>query len=294
MSSTTSHDPRRGPTPPFGEQEQPRPGSEAEMDPRPDYGEDSYRGSGKLEGLVALITGGDSGIGRAVALAYAREGADVAIAYLNEDEDARETARVVEDAGRRALTIPGDLSDAAHCRETVEQTVRELGRLDILVNNAATQSTHEKFVDIPDEEIERAFQTNVLPMFWLCKAAIPHLKPGSSIINTASIQAFDPSPSLLHYSATKGAIVTFTKGLSSELIEQGIRVNAVAPGPVWTPLIAATMEGDKVSTFGETNPTKRPAQPAELAPAYVFLASHDGVFVVGEVIGVTGGRLLPS
>jgi NAD(P)-dependent dehydrogenase (short-subunit alcohol dehydrogenase family) len=294
MSSTTSRDPRRGPTPKFAEQEQERPGSEAQMDPRPDYGEDSYRGSGKLEGLVALITGGDSGIGRAVALAYAREGADVAIAYLNEHEDARETARVVEEAGRRALTIPGDLADAAHCRETVEQTVRELGRLDILVNNAATQSTHERFVDIPDEEVERAFHTNVFPLFYLSKAAIPHLEPGSSIINTTSIQAFEPSPSLLHYSATKGAIVTFTKGLSTELIEQGIRVNAVAPGPVWTPLIAATMEAEKVASFGETNPTKRPAQPAELAPAYVFLASRDGVFVVGEVIGVTGGKLLPS
>jgi len=294
MSETTHRDPRTGPTPPFGEQQQERPGSEQQMQPRPDYGEDSYRGSGKLDGLAALITGGDSGIGRAVALAYAREGADVAIAYLNEHEDARETVRIVEQEGRRALAIAGDLSDRAHCREVVEQTVRELGQLDILVNNAATQTTHESFLEIPDEEIERVFHTNVLPLFWLSKAAIPHLRPGSAIINTTSIQAFDPSPSLLHYSATKGAIVTFTKGLSTELIEQGIRVNAVAPGPVWTPLIAATMEADKVKDFGKTNPTGRPAQPAELAPAYVFLAAKDSAFVVGEVIGVTGGRLLPS
>jgi NAD(P)-dependent dehydrogenase (short-subunit alcohol dehydrogenase family) len=294
MSQTTHRDPRSGPTPPFDEQEQRRPGSEQQMDPKPDYGEDSYRGSGKLDGLVALITGGDSGIGRAVALAYAREGADVAISYLNEEEDARETVRIVEKEGRKALRIPGDISDRDHCRKMVEQVVRELGQLDILVNNAATQSTHESFLEIPDEEIERVFDTNVLPMFWLCKAAIPHLKPGSAIINTTSIQAFDPSPSLLHYSSTKGAIVTFTKGLATELVEKGIRVNGVAPGPVWTPLIAATMEADKVAHFGESNPTERPAQPAELAPAYVFLASKDAAFVIGEVIGVTGGRLLPS
>jgi NAD(P)-dependent dehydrogenase (short-subunit alcohol dehydrogenase family) len=264
------------------------------MEPNPDYGEDSYRGSGKLEGLVALITGGDSGIGRAVALAYAREGADVAISYLDEHEDAKETVRLVEESGRRAVAIPGDLSERGHCHEVVERTVRELDRLDVLVNNAATQSTHQRFVDIPDEEIEKVVTTNLLPLFWLCKAAIPHLGPGSAIINTASIQAFDPSPPLLHYSTTKGAIVTFTKGLSQELVEQGIRVNAVAPGPVWTPLIASTMDAEKVSKFGETNPTGRPAQPAELAPAYVFLASHDAVFVIGEVIGVTGGQLLPS
>jgi NAD(P)-dependent dehydrogenase (short-subunit alcohol dehydrogenase family) len=294
MNQTFTRDPRSGPRPPFGEQEQARPGSEAQLRPRPDYGEQSYRGSGKLTDLRALVTGGDSGIGRAVALAFAREGADVAIGYLDEDEDAAETLRAVEDAGRRGLTLRGDLRDAAHCRELVERTVEELGGLDILVNNAATQTTHERFVDIPDEEVVDVLHTNLVPLFRLCKAAVPHLPPGGAIINTASIQAFDPTPALLHYSVTKAAIVAFTKGLSQELVEQGIRVNAVAPGPVWTPLIAATMDGEKVSHFGETNPTGRPAQPAELAPAYVFLASADARFVIGEVIGVTGGRLLPS
>ncbi len=239
------------------------------------------------------MTGADSGIGRAVALAFAREGADVVISYLEEDEDAAETARLVEAAGRQAIQVRGDLGDPKNCRRVIDETVSKLGRLDILVNNAATQTVHDSFEEITDEEVERVFRTNVFPLFTLCRTAIPLMPAGGAIINTASIQAYDPAPVLLHYASTKGAIVTFTKGLSKELIEKGIRVNAVAPGPVWTPLIAATMPPEEVSTFGESNPTGRPAQPAELAPAYVFLASADSRFITGEVIGVTGGKLLP-
>jgi NAD(P)-dependent dehydrogenase (short-subunit alcohol dehydrogenase family) len=293
MSETQERDPRTGAKPPFGEQTQPLPGSDADLRPTADHGEESYEGTGKLEGLAAIVTGGDSGIGRAVALAFAREGADVLISYLDEDEDAAATARLVESAGRQAVQVAGDLADPNHCRHVVDEAVAKLGHLDLLVNNAATQTTHDTFEEITDEEVERAFRTNVFPLFTLCRAAAPHLPAGGAIINTASIQAYDPSPALLHYASTKGAIVTFTKGLSKELIERGIRVNAVAPGPVWTPLIAATMPAEQVSTFGETNPTGRPAQPAELAPAYVFLASADSRFITGEVIGVTGGRLLP-
>jgi NAD(P)-dependent dehydrogenase (short-subunit alcohol dehydrogenase family) len=290
--SQTYRDPRAGARPPFGEQEQAPPGSDAELQPKADHGEESYEGSGKLEGLAAVVTGGDSGLGRAVALAFAREGADVLISYLNEDEDAAETAALIEGAGRKAVQVRGDLTDPEHGKSVIENAVAQLGRLDILVNNAATQTVHSKFEEITDEEVELVFRTNVFPLFTLSRAAIPHLPAGGTIINTASIQAYDPSAPLLHYATTKGAIVTFTKGLSDELIERGIRVNAVAPGPVWTPLIASTMPGEKVSKFGETNPTGRPAQPAELAPAYVFLASADSRFVTGEVIGVTGGRRL--
>ncbi len=284
----------QGPKPPYPEQEQEPPGLESQMDPKPDYGEGTYRGSGKLQDRVALVTGGDSGIGRAVALAFAREGADVLISYLNEDEDARETARVVEEAGRRAIAVAGDIGDEAHCRALVDRAVSELGRLDILVNNAATQMKRERIVDIPSEEIETVFRTNILSMFWLCKAAIPHLEAGATIINTTSIQAYQPSPELIHYATTKGAIMTFTKALAQELAEKGIRVNAVAPGPVWTPLIAMSFPADEVASFGEDNPLGRPAQPAEMAPVYVFLASDESRFVVGEVIGATGGLLLPS
>ena len=284
----------QGPQPPYPEQEQDPPGLEAEMTPKPDYGEESYRGSGKLEGRVALVTGGDSGIGRAVALAFAREGADVLISYLDEHEDARETAHAVEESGRRAVAVPGDIGDEAHCRSLVDRAVSELGRLDVLVNNAATQMKRESIVEIPSEEIETVFRTNILAMFWLCKAAIPHLRPGSTIINTTSIQAYEPSPELIHYATTKGAIATFTKALAKELVEQGIRVNAVAPGPVWTPLIAMSFPAEEVASFGEDNPLGRPAQPAEMAPVYVFLASDESRFVVGEVIGATGGLLLPS
>jgi NAD(P)-dependent dehydrogenase (short-subunit alcohol dehydrogenase family) len=292
MAKTEQRDPRAGATPPFPEQQQPRPGEDERLQPGADHGEESYRGSGRLNGLTTLVTGADSGIGRAVALAFAREGADVVVSYLEEDADASETGSLVEEAGRRAVLMPGDISDPEHARAIVERTVGELGRIDVLVNNAATQTTHESFSEITDDEVEEVFRTNVFPLFSLCRAAIPHLPAGGAIVNTASIQAYDPSPSLLHYAATKGAIVTFTKGLSKELIESGIRVNAVAPGPVWTPLIASTMPASKVATFGEDNPTGRPAQPAELAPAYVFLASAESRFVTGEVIGVTGGRRL--
>ena len=282
------------PKPPFPEQEQTEPELESRMDPKPDYGLDTYEGFGRLEGKVALITGGDSGIGRAVALAFAREGADVAIAYLEADADAEETGRAVEDSGRRFLAIKGDIGDAEHCRDAVDRVVDELGGLDVLVNNAAHQMgrDRETITDHPDEEIERIFRTNILSMFWLVKAAVPHMEPGSTIINSASIQAFQPSPELLPYSTTKGAIVTFTKGLGQDLIDKGIRVNAVAPGPVWTPLIPMSFEGEKNAHFGEGDPMQRPAQPAELAPVYVFLACDESRFVNGEIIGATGGKPL--
>ena len=264
------------------------------MEPRPDYGYDSYEGHGRLTDRVALITGGDSGIGRAVALAFAREGADVAIVYAHSDEDAdaEETVRVVEEAGRKGIAVAGDIGDPEHCRSLVDRAVSDLGRLDILVNNAAFQMEHESITEIPVDEIERVFRTNVFSIFYLCQAAIPHMKAGSSIINTTSIQAYDPSPGLLHYAVTKGAIRTFTHGLSQELVEKGIRVNAVAPGPVWTPLIAMSFDAEKIAEFGEQSPLGRPAQPAELAPVYVFLASDESRYIVGEVIGVTGGSIL--
>jgi NAD(P)-dependent dehydrogenase (short-subunit alcohol dehydrogenase family) len=276
---------------PFPPQEQAPPGRESEMRPRPDYGEKSYRGSGRLQGRKALITGGDSGIGRAVALAFAREGADVAIAYLpEEEEDARETVRAVEQAKRRALAIPGDIRDPAHCQALATRVARELGGLDVLVNNAAYQMTQSSFLDMKPDEIDRVFRTNVYAMFYVTQAAVPHMKPGASIINTASIQAYQPKPYLLHYAASKAAIVAFTKGLSQELAEKGIRVNAVAPGPVWTPLIPSTMD---VEHFGESSALKRAAQPAEMAPIYVLLASNESSYVTGMVYGATGGQLLP-
>jgi len=292
---TDLRDPREaGPSPPFPAQQLQRPELESEMRPRPDYGEDSYRGSGRLTDRVALITGGDSGIGRAVALAFAREGADVAVSYAEADEDAEETVKIIEREGRRAQPLRGDVGDEAWSKELIEQTVSNFGRLDILVSNAATQTVHESVTQIPSEEIERVIRTNLLSQFWLVRAAIPHLQPGATIITTTSIQAFDPSPPLIHYATTKGALVTFTKALAQELIGKGIRVNGVAPGPVWTPLIPVSFDAEKVAEFGVDNPMGRPAQPAELAPAYVFLASDDSRFVVGEVIGVTGGKLTPS
>src|SRR5215207_9239156 len=281
-----------GPKPPYPEQQQEPAGLESEMEPRPDYGEESYRGSGKLEGKAAVITGGDSGIGRAVALAFAREGADVLISYLDEHSDAEETVRIVEKEGRRCIPVAGDIGNAAHCRQIVERAIQEFGKLDILVNNAAYQLTIESIQDVTEEMLERTYRTNIYAMFFLSKAALSHMQPGSTIINTTSIQAYQPSPTLLPYSTTKGAILTFTKGLSEEAIEKGIRVNAVAPGPVWTPLIPSSFPGEKVARFGQDTPMGRPGQPAELAPVYVFLASQDSTYITGECIGVTGGKPL--
>ncbi|HZI12788.1 MAG TPA: SDR family oxidoreductase [Myxococcus sp.] len=287
-------DPRdAGPKPPFPEQTQPAPGFEGRMDPQPDYGEQSYKGFGRLKDRVALVTGGDSGIGRAVCLAFAREGADLAVSFLNESEDAKQVQRITEEAGRQALLLPGDLSVEAHCRKLVEDTVKRFGRIDILVNNAAFQGhSVEKFEEIDPERLERTFRTNILAMFHLVRYALPHMKPGATIINTASVQAYQPSAGILDYASTKGAIVTFTKGLGQHLISRGIRVNAVAPGPVWTPLIPQSFDGEKVAKFGESNPTGRPAQPAELAPSFVFLASDESRFVNAEILGVTGGMVL--
>ncbi|HSL30976.1 MAG TPA: SDR family oxidoreductase [Anaerolineales bacterium] len=288
-----TQNPRKvGPQPPFPEQEQEQVGLESEMEPKPDYGEESYRGSGKLEGRAALITGGDSGIGRAVALAFAREGADVLISYLDEHSDAQETVRIVEKEGRRCIPVAGDIGNEAHCRQLVDRARQEFGRLDILVNNAAYQDVIESIQDVTEEMLLHTYRTNMFSMFYLCKAAMQHMQPGSTIINTTSIQAYQPSPTLLPYSSTKGAILTFTKGLSEEAVKQGIRVNAVAPGPIWTPLIPASFPGEKVSKFGKDTPMGRPGQPAELAPVYVFLASDDSTYITGECIGVTGGKPL--
>ncbi|CAN90446.1 putative Oxidoreductase [Sorangium cellulosum So ce56] len=282
-----------GPKPPFEGKTQERPGIEARMEPRPDYGESSYKGLGRLKDRIALITGGDSGIGRAVALAFAREGAHVAISYLSEHEDAKETARVIKEAGREALTLPGDLADEAHCRKVVEEVARKFGRIDVLVNNAAEQGKAvERFEDIDAARLERTFRVNILAMFHMIRYALPHMKEGGSIINVASIQAYQPSPDILDYASTKGAIVTFSKGLAQDLIERGIRVNVVAPGPVWTPLIQQSFDKEKVATFGKNHPMERPAQPAELAPAFVFLASNEASYINGEVLGVTGGKPL--
>ena len=278
------------PNPPYPQPKQEPPGSERDMSPKADHGEKSYKGSNKLEGRVALITGGDSGIGRAVAIAFAREGADLLISYLSEHEDAEDTANLVEREGRRCITVAGDISEEKHCIALVDQCVAELGRLDVLVNNAAHQRTKDDIQHFTSKEFKYTFETNVYAMFYLCKAALPHLQPGSSIINVASIQAYQPSPNLLAYAATKGAIVTFTKALSDMAIEKGVRVNAVAPGPVWTPLIPSTMPKEKVKEFGKNTPIGRAGQPSELAPAFVFLASQDSTYITGEVLGVTGGR----
>jgi NAD(P)-dependent dehydrogenase (short-subunit alcohol dehydrogenase family) len=287
-------DPRdKGRRPPFDEVEQEPPATETRMHVIPDHGESTYVGYGRLAGRSALITGADSGIGRAVALAYAREGANVAIAYLSEEADAKESERLVTEAGRRALRLPGDLADPEVCRELVERTVREFGTIDILVNNAAHQDKAiQDFSELSRERVERTFRVNILALFEIVRHAMPHMKPGSVIINTASIQASDPSFHILDYATTKAAIAAFTKGLAATAIEKGIRVNAIAPGPVWTPLIAASFQGDKLRRFGEQSPMKRPAQPAELAPAYVFLASDEARFVNGEILGVTGGTPL--
>ncbi|GGB82406.1 SDR family oxidoreductase [Dyadobacter sediminis] len=275
--------------PPFPDQEQPVPGYEEQLTPEADHGENSYKGSGKLTGRKAIITGGDSGIGRAVAIAFAREGADVLISYLSEDEDARETAKYVEQAGRKAVLVPGDIQEEAHCKQIVERAVNELGGLDILVNNAAFQMSHESLQELSAEELDRTFRTNIFAMFYLCKAAEPHLKPGSTVINTTSVNAYRPSPGLLAYASTKGAIQNFTAGLGQLWGEKGIRVNCVAPGPIWTPLIPSTMPPEKVKSFGSDTPLKRAGQPAELAPAYVLLASQDSSYMTASTIQVTGG-----
>ena len=283
----------QGPQPPFPEQRQQWPGVESEMQPKPDFGESSYRGHERLKGKAAVITGGDSGIGRAVALAYAREGADVLISYLSEHSDAEQTVDLVRKSGRAGIAMAGDISHEDHCSRIIEHALQEFGKIDILVNNAAYQQTYESIEKLPSSEWEYTFWTNIDAMYYLSKAALPKMPEGGAIINTASIQAYKPSPQLLAYATTKGAIVTFTKALAQEAIKKGIRVNAVAPGPVWTPLIPMSFEPEKVSQFGKDTPEGRPAQPKEMAPIYIFLASEESSYVIGEVIGATGGTPLP-
>ena len=278
------------PKPPYPAQQQPMPGSTRAMQPRPDHGEESYKGSGRLSGRKAIITGGDSGIGRAVAIAYAREGADIVISYLNEDEDAAEVKALVEREGRKAVLIPGDISNPEQCRAIVRRTVEELGGIDILVNNAAHQATFKDIADISDDEWRRTFEINIHAMFYLAKAAVPHMRPGSAIINTASVNSDMPNPSLLAYATTKGAIQNFTGGLAQMLAEKGIRVNAVAPGPIWTPLIPSTMSEERVKNFGKQVPMQRAGQPAELATAYVMLADPLSSYTSGATLPVTGGK----
>lgn len=291
MSTTDRENPKhQGPKPVFPQPTQSHPGSEAEMSPQADHGEESYRGSGKLKGMATIITGGDSGIGRAVALAFAREGADVLISYLREDEDAKETCRLVEEAGQRTVAVRGDIREQALCQQLVKNSYDEFGRIDVLVNNAAYQMAQQTLEDFSAEQIERTYQTNIIAMYYLCQAAVPKMKPGGSIINVASIQAYEPSPELLDYAPTKSAIIGFTKALSKIVIKQGIRVNAVAPGPVWTPLIPSTMPPEKTKNFGNNTLFERPAQPRELAPVFVLLASAEASYITGEVYGVTGGR----
>jgi NAD(P)-dependent dehydrogenase (short-subunit alcohol dehydrogenase family) len=290
-------DPReRYPKPPFKKQQQEPPGLASKMDPKPDHGEKSYKGSGRLAGRKALITGGDSGIGRAAAIAFAREGADVAIGYLPvEEPDAKEVVELIKAEGRKAVALPGDIRDEKFCQKLVADAVKQLGGLDILVCNAARQQSRPAIADLTTEDFDATFKTNVYAMFWITKAAVPHLPPGAAVINTASIQAFDPSENLLDYASTKACIVAFTKSLAKQLIKKGVRVNAVAPGPVWTPLQpSGGQPPEKVASFGAQTPYGRPAQPAELAAAYVLLASPESDFVTGEVYGVTGGHPTPA
>jgi len=271
-------------------QQQQPPGTEGALTPQADHGETGYRGSGKLEGKVAIITGGDSGIGKAVAIAYAREGAEVVVSYLDEDEDAADTVRWVEEAGRTALSIGGDLTSPEHCREIVRATVERFGKVDILVSNAAYQMTRESLAEIPDEEWDHTLATNLSAFFHLSKAAVPHMAPGSSIIATSSVQADSPSPQLMPYAMTKAGLASMTASLAQMLGGDGIRVNAVAPGPIWTPLIPSTMPPETVESFGTDTPLGRPGQPAEVAPPYVLLASDEGSYISGAVIAVTGGK----
>jgi len=287
MSTTT---PSKQTLPPQHQNQQP--GIESKMNPKPEFEKTKYKAADKLLDKVALITGGDSGIGRAVAVTYAKEGADVAVVYLNEHQDAEETKRQVEQEGRKCILIAGDIGDVSFAKKAVEQTVKELGKLDIVVNNAAEQHPQQNIEDITPEQLERTFRTNIFGMFYLTQAAMPHLKKGSSIINTTSITAYRGNPTLIDYSSTKGAITSFTRSLSMNVVEKGIRVNAVAPGPIWTPLIPSTFDAQKVSEFGSTQPMKRPGQPEELAPAYVYLASDDSSYVSGQVMHINGGEVV--
>jgi NAD(P)-dependent dehydrogenase (short-subunit alcohol dehydrogenase family) len=274
----------------FNEQQQSAPGVQSQMDPVPDCGETSYRGAGRLTGKHAIVTGGDSGIGRAVSIAYAREGADVLIAYLNEDDEAREVAHYVEDAGRRCVLVPGDLSDPKHCRSVVDRAAAEFGSIDVLVNNAGYQMMHQSLDEISDDEWDYTFRLNVGAYFYLTKAALPHMPPGSSIIGSSSVNSDTPNPTLAPYAATKAAIANFSASLAQLLGNKGIRVNSVAPGPIWTPLIPSTMPADKVASFGDNVPLGRAGQPVELAPIYVLLASDDASYISGARVAVTGGR----
>ncbi|WP_413783768.1 glucose 1-dehydrogenase [Siccibacter colletis] len=277
------------PNPPFPEQQLEWPGATRDMQPVPDHGETSYKGSGRLTGKAAIITGGDSGIGRAVAIAYAREGADVLISYYNEHDDAKETARLVEEAGRKAVLVAGDLVEARHCQEVVDKAVEAFGKIDIVVNNAAFQMTRESLDEIDDDEFDRTMKTNIYAMFRICKGAVPHMPAGGSIIHTASVNADQPKPKLIAYSATKAAIVNFSGSLAALLAEKGIRSNVVAPGPIWTPLIPSTMPPEQVKEFGSQVPLQRAGQPAELAPSYVMLASDEASYISGATVAVTGG-----
>ncbi|MBC2878263.1 MULTISPECIES: SDR family oxidoreductase [Streptomyces] len=271
-------------------QQQEVPGVEKELRPRADHGEESYRGSGRLKGKAAVVTGGDSGIGKAVAIAYAREGADVLISYLDEHEDARDTARRVEEAGRRAVLVPGDLARPEHCRAVIAKAVEEFGRIDVLVSNAAFQMTHGTLEEVTDEEWDRTLATNLSAMFHLCKAALPHMGPGASIIGSSSVNSDMPVPTLLPYDVTKAGVANFCAALAQLVGERGIRVNSVAPGPIWTPLIPSTMPPEQVEHFGEQTPLGRPGQPAEVAPVYVLLASDEGSYISGARVAVTGGK----
>lgn len=290
MRGTKNMNPRNiFPKPPFPKQSQEPPGIESKMQPEPDFGLNSYEGHNKLKDKVALITGGDSGIGRSIAYIFAKEGSNVLFSYLSEDSDAEETVQAVNQTGSKAFAVRGDVSEESHCRGLVDKVFQEFGRLDILVNNCAFQKPRDNIIEIPSEEFDYTFKTNVYSMFYLCKAALPQMKPGSSIINTVSIQAYEPSAGLLAYAATKGAMVTFTKSLAKEAISKGIRVNAVAPGPVWTPLIPSTSNVQSIPNFGKHSLFGRPAQPIEIAKVFVFLASDDASFVTAEVWGITGG-----
>ncbi|AXC14891.1 Dehydrogenases with different specificities (related to short-chain alcohol dehydrogenases) [Acidisarcina polymorpha] len=293
---TTLQDPtKQYPRPKFEEQSQEAPGLAKKMNPKPDHGEETYKGSGRLAGRKAIITGADSGIGRAVAIAFAREGADIVLNYLpSEEEDAKEVISLIEQAGRKAIPIAGDLSEEKFCNRLVEDAVHQLGGLDILVNVAGRQEAEEDISKLTTQQFEMTYKTNVFGLFWLCKAALAHLQAGATIVNTASIQAYQPSPTLLDYASTKAAIVAFTKGLAKQVASKGIRVNAVAPGPIWTPLQpSGGQPTEKLPEFGAKTPLGRPGQPAELAPIYVLLASQESSYVTGETYGVTGGNMLP-